>query len=141
MTAISTKRTMGWTVSVLLAGAFLAAAVQAGEPRFENLVLSDAKGGAAKNVFRPNTARIFLTTSLADVKSGSKLKGVWIAEKTKVAPSNYQIDSTEMTVGRLMNLATFSLRKPKAGWPTGEYRVELSIDGKPASTVRFSVAP
>jgi hypothetical protein len=140
MTAISAKRAIGW-VSVLMAGSFLAVAVQAAEPRFENLVLSDARGGAAKKVFTPNTAQIFLTARLADVKSGSKLKGVWIAEKTKVTPPNYQIDSTEMTVGSLMNLATFSLSKPTAGWPTGDYRVELSIDGKPAGSVRFSVAP
>jgi hypothetical protein len=141
MTAISTKRTMGWAVSVLMAGVFLAGAVQAGEPRFENLVLSDERGGAAKNVFKPNTGQIFLAASLADVKSRSKLKGVWIAEKTRAAPPNYQIDSTEMTVGRLMNLATFALSKPTAGWPTGDYRVELFINGKPAGTVRFSVAP
>lgn len=141
MTAISTKRTIGWAVSVLMVGAFLAVAVQAGEPRFENVVLSDAKAGAAKKAFTPNTAQIFITARLADVKSGSKLKGVWIAEKTKAAPPNYQIDSTEMTVGSLMNLATFSLSKPTAGWPTGDYRVELSIDGKPAGSVRFSVAP
>lgn len=141
MTAISTKRTMGWAVSVLMAGAFLAAAAQAGEPRFENPVLSDARDGAAKKVFAPNTAKIFLAARLADVKSGSKLRGVWIAEKTKVAPPNYQIDSTEMTGGGLMNLVTFSLSKPTAGWPAGDYRVELSINGKPAGTVRFSVAP
>jgi hypothetical protein len=141
MTAISTKRRMGWAASVLMAGAFLAAAVQAAEPRFENLVLSDARGGAAKKVFTPDTAQIFLAASLADVKPGSKLKGVWIAEKTEVAPPDYPIDSTEMTVGSLMNRATFSLSKPTAGWPAGDYRVELFIDGKPAGTVRFSVAP
>jgi hypothetical protein len=124
-----------------MAGAFLAPAVRAAEPRFENLVLSDAREGDAKKAFTPNTAQIFLKARLADVKAGSKLKGVWIAEKTQVAPPDYQIDSTEMTVGSLMNLATFSLSKPTAGWPTGDYRVELSIDGKPAGSVRFSVAP
>jgi hypothetical protein len=141
MTAVSVKRTIGRAVSVLLASAFLAAAVQAAEPRFENVVLSDEKGGAAKKVFAPNTTKIFVDTKLADVKAGSKLKAVWIAEKTKVAPPDYQIDSTELTVGSLMNLATFSLSKPTAGWPTGDYRVELSINGKAAGTVRFSVAP
>jgi hypothetical protein len=46
----------------------------------------------------------------------------------------------EMTVGRLMNVVTFSLSKPTAGWPAGDYRVELFIDGK-AAAVRFNVAP
>jgi len=141
MTAISVKRTIGTTVSLLLAGAFLAAAVQAAEPRFENVVLSDEKGGAAKKVFAPNTAKIFLTARLADVKAGSKLKAVWIAQKTKVAPPDYAIDSTELTGGDSMNLTTFSMSKPTAGWPPGDYRVELSINGKAAGTVRFSVAP
>jgi hypothetical protein len=40
-----------------------------------------------------------------------------------------------------MNQADFSLTKPNAGWPAGDYRVELSINGKHASTVHFKVAP
>lgn len=144
MSATRTARAMGCAAAFVLAGAlgaFHATKVRAGEPRFENLLLSDAKEGAAKKVFTANTPRVVLTARLADVPSGSKLKSVWIAEKTKVASPNYEIDKTELTGGGAINRVTFSLSRPNAGWPSGDYRLELFINGKPAGTVRFSVAP
>ena len=114
---------------------------QAGAPRYTDLLLSDTKDGAAKQVFTPTTPKIFLSSKLADVPTGAKLTGTWIAEKTKAAPPNYRIDSVDLTVGPLMNQANFSMSKPNAGWPAGDYRVELFINGKLASTVRFKVAP
>jgi outer membrane usher protein FimD/PapC len=118
-----------------------ALAAIAGEPKYGELVLSDVKDGTAKQVFAPTTPKIFLSTKLVDVPTGAKLNAAWIAEKTKVAPANYQIDSTELNVGSLMNRATFSMTKPNAGWPPGEYRVDLAINGKLLNTVRFKVAP
>jgi hypothetical protein len=135
------NRTMVWIGSVIAAGMLLAAAAWAGEPRFEGMVLSDSKGGAAKNVFSPKTAKVFLTGKLQDMPAGAKVKAVWIAEKTKAAPPNYQIDATEHTTSRGTNNASFALNGPSAGWPVGDYRVDLFINGKPAGTQRFSVKP
>ena len=130
--------------ALLLAGAFvivMPATAIAGEPRYESIVLSDVKDGAVRKVFGPSTPQVVLTARLADVPSGSKLRSVWIAEKTKVAPPNYEIDKTELTGGGAINRVTFSLSRPNAGWPAGDYRVDLFVNNKPASTVRFSVAP
>jgi len=132
------------TLGAILAGAFgmvFVLATYAGEPKYTELLLSDVKDGTAKQVFAPTTPKIFLSTKLVDVPKGAKLKAAWIAEKTKVAPPNYQIDSTELDVGSLMNRATFSMSKPNAGWPPGDYRVDLAINGKLLNTVRFKVAP
>jgi hypothetical protein len=132
------------TFGALLAGAFgmvFALTAYAGEPKYTELLLSDVKDGTAKQVFAPTTPKVFLSTKLVDVPKGAKLKAAWIAEKTKVAPPNYQIDSTELDVGPLMNRATFSMSKPNAGWPPGDYRVDLAINGKLLNTVRFKVAP
>ena len=112
----------------------------AGSPRYSDIVLSEVKDGPAKHVFKPDTPKVFLRTTLVDVPSGSTLKGVWIAEKTKVAPPDYRIDATELKVGALMNRANFNMSRPDAGWPEGEYRVELYIDGKPAGRLKFKVA-
>lgn len=75
----------------------------------------------------------------ANAPAGTKLRCDWIAEKTKVAEPNYRIDSTELVAKAGMNKVTFSFSKPTAGWPEGDYRAELFIDGKPAEKVRFKV--
>lgn len=111
----------------------------AGSPRYSDMVLSDAKGGAAKSAFKPQTAKIFLHAKLVDVPSGSKVKSDWIAVKASGAPANYKIDSMELNVGALVNSVDFNFSKPTAGWPEGDYRVDLFIDGKPAGNVKFQV--
>ncbi len=124
---------------MIVAGALVASGALAGSPRYQGLVLSDSKDGAAKSTFKPATAKIFLRAKLADVPAGAKVRADWIAEKTQVAPPNYRIDQTELTGGATMNQVTYSLSKPDAGWPTGKYRVDLFINGRAAGSVPFSV--
>jgi len=136
---VSTRASMVLLVALLCSGAVPTEA-SAASPRYSDLVLSDAEGGPAKAVFEPNTAKIHLRAKLVDMPNGTVLKSEWIAEKTKVAPPNYRIDATELKVGSLTNIAKFSMSRPNAGWPEGDYRVDLLIDGKPATQVKFKVA-
>jgi uncharacterized RDD family membrane protein YckC len=112
----------------------------AASPRYTDVVLSDSRDGGAKGTFAHDTPKIYLRAKLADVPSGATVKGVWIAEKTQVTPPNYKIDEKEMKVFPMMNEVTYSLGKPNAGWPEGEYRVDLFIAGKPVKKVKFRVA-
>ncbi len=133
---------MGRVMCALVAGVaslLMAAVVWAGEPRYEKPVLSDSKGGVAKNKFSKDTALLVLESKIADVPNGAKLRGAWIAEKTQVAPPNYRIDGTELVKGPLMNQVTFTMSRPNNGWPVGDYRVDLFINDKAAGSVRFSV--
>jgi hypothetical protein len=125
---------------VLAAAAGISPPLLAASPRYTGLVLSETRDGPAKASFKPQTAKIFLRSTVVDVPAGSTVKGVWIAEKTKVAPPNYKIDEKELKVGAMMNEVTYSLSKPNAGWPEGDYRVDLFIDGRPAGNVKFKVA-
>ena len=127
--------------SIVLAFAFVLSAVPllAAEAKFSEVVLSDAENGAAKQVFGPATPKIYLRAKLVDVPKGGKVKAVWIAEKTKVAPPNYEIDAKELATGAIANRVDFSMSKPNAGWPEGEYRVDLQINGKTVQTVKFKV--
>ncbi len=63
-----------------------------------------------------------------------------IAVKTQVAPPDYKIDSSELVAHAGANDVVFSFSKPDAGWPEGDYRVDLFIDGKPAAKATFKVA-
>ena len=132
-------------VPVLLACGMAAALpvdeAHAGSPRYADVVVSDEKGGPAKKVFRPDTAKIYVRMRLVDVPAGAKVKSAWVAEKTKVAPPNYAIDSHEMKVGAGAQIATFSMGRPHAGWAEGDYRVDLFIDQKLAQKVKFRVKP
>jgi|SRR5450432_1977376 len=131
----------GTFLTAIFALLFALAAHAAGQPHYGELTFSNSDDSdESMDVFTPDTPKIFLKAELVDVPGGAKLTGTWIAEKTDAAPPNYKIDSVDLTVGTLMNVATFSLSKPNAGWPIGDYRVELFIDGKPVTKARFKVA-
>ena len=38
-----------------------------------------------------------------------------------------------------MNNVDFNMSKPNAGWPVGDYRVDLFINGKPTGNAKFQV--
>ena len=117
-----------------------AGSAAAGEPRFGQTAFTVADGSVAQLVFKPDTPKITLHAELLDVAKGTTLIASWIAEKTEVAPPNYKIDSAAVTSGIGAD-ATFSLSKPDNGWPAGDYRVELSINGVPAKSAKFQIAP
>jgi hypothetical protein len=122
------------SLSLLFAGAAFAAG------HFEDVYATDSSDGDAMDTFAPTLPKIFVHAGLADISSGSKLTSDWIAVDTNgAAPPNYKIDSATIDAGAITNVATFSLSKPNAGWPLGKYRVDLSIDGKPAGSVKFSI--
>jgi hypothetical protein len=124
---------------LLAAAAFLHPSESAAAPHYAELVLSDQKGGSAKSTFEPGTAKIYLHAKLVDVATGSTAKSDWIAEKTKVASPNYKMDSVELKIGPLINSVDFNMSKPTKGWPPGDYRIDLFIDGKPAGNVKYQV--
>ena len=110
------------------------------KPGFKNVVLTDDEGTKApKSVFGVNAPKIIVFFDFENVKSGSKLKGAWICEKSDAAPPNYKIDEATVEAGMLTNSGNFSLSKPTKGWPEGTYHVALSIDDQEMETVKFEV--
>lgn len=126
-------------LAALAFGGFHQPESQAAPPAYSDIVLSDAKGGAAKNMFKPQTAKLFLNAKLVDVPGNSRLKSDWIAVNTAVAPPNYKIDSHELVAIPGAKAVEFNFQKPTAGWPEGDYRVDLFIDGMIAGYVTFQV--
>jgi hypothetical protein len=50
------------------------------------------------------------------------------------------VPKRKLAAGPAMNKVQFSFSKPTAGWPVGDYRVDLFLDGKKATDVKFKVA-
>lgn len=129
-------RRAAWALALAVAAAPPALAAAG----FSQPVLSEAKGGPAKSVFKPGTDKVFLRAKVSGATTSNKAKAEWIAVKTAVAPPNYKIDSYEMRLSKEANEVTFSMSRPNAGWPEGEYRVDVFLDGKPVAQVPFKIA-
>jgi hypothetical protein len=112
----------------------------AGPPTLSDVVLSESRDGPPKSTFKPTTSKVHIRAKLVDVPPGAKLKGEWIAVRAEGAPVNFKIDSVVNTVGMGSTQYHGALSKPSAGWPVGEYRVDLFIDGKPVKNASFRVA-
>jgi hypothetical protein len=120
----------------------LSNAAFAGEPRFGQTAFSLQNGTSAQTVFAPDAPTIVLHAEVQDMPKGAKIAADWIAVKTDVAPANYKIDSAAIEIDKdiASDEASFSLSRPNAGWPVGDYRVDLSINGKVAKSAPFKVA-
>ncbi len=125
--------------ALLFVAALAAANAVAGPPAVTDVVLSEARDGPAKSAFKPTTPKVFIRATLVDIPPGAKIKGEWIAVKTGVAPPNYTVDSVENTVARGSTQYHGALGKPTSGWPEGDYRVDLFIDGTRVKQVAFKV--
>jgi hypothetical protein len=89
--------------------------------------------------FAPESPEIHVLARLENAKAGTKVRGVWISVDAVSTP-NYEIDSSEAELRKgAEDLAHFSMTRPQKGWPVGNYRFELYLDGKMAGNLPFSV--
>ena len=92
-----------------------------------------------KDKFSADAKAIHAVINLADAEAGSVMKGTWVSVDAIETP-NYEIDAAEAKVAADGEAAAhFSLSVPDNGWPIGNYRFDLSIDGKRVASSPFSI--
>ena len=104
------------------------------------------------DVFTSDTPEIFVLWKSNELKGAKKMKAVWIADDTNnAAPPNYKIKDFTLDIGEglvsktVMSSpgsylsGTFSLTKPTAGWPLGNYHVEIYVDNELVKSIKFSI--
>jgi len=84
--------------------------------------------------FTTNTPEIYIWFSWANAPDGTGVKAVWIYETQSATITEYPL-----TLNEINGKGTFSLTKPDAGWPSGDYRVDIYLDNEVSKSVSFKV--
>ena len=87
------------------------------------------------NVFKPDTPGIFLSVEIGNVKGKTDVNIQWIYLAT-----NDSVDGPTQTIDDDARVG-FSLSKPTNGWPAGQYKAVIFLNGKEAGNIGFSVQP
>jgi len=117
----------------------LACAFGAGEPSLTNPRMSTDSDGVNATTVYAGTDAFYAVADLSNVETGSVVDAKWYL----VSAADYdagEIQSTSLTIEdkSLYNYVSFELTSD-SGWPVGEYKVELYLNGTLAHTINFSV--
>ena len=136
--SFSTRRRVA---ALLLAAACMAATQAHAAPGYGEPYVTDrenARSGAES--FKRRVGKLFVIAPLNDIGAGGQqLTSVWFAVETRVAPPNTQIGILHVKAPPHAPRVTFGMSPPDGGWPEGEYRVELLMNGIKVTEVEFSI--
>jgi hypothetical protein len=96
-----------------------------------------------KSEFAPDTPEIHVDADLKGLTTGSKIKGTLIAVSVMDGEGhliqNKEVASYEVVAPGTEAGVHFKFSAPTKGWPTGEYVIELSVDGQKVQEAEFMV--
>jgi hypothetical protein len=75
------------------------------------------------------------------LRKNAKIRAVWIAQDTGVAPVGFKVDEATAVAPISNAFGKFTLSRPSDGWATGKYRVEFYVDGELTDTVDLTITP
>jgi hypothetical protein len=102
----------------------------------ESVILTNDGGDAVTN-FKPSDNPQRAVVKLSEIESGTRVKAVWTAVNAG-GEKNQKILEKEVETDSMMNQANFSLSLPNP-FPTGDYKVEIYLNGKLSKTVNYKV--
>jgi hypothetical protein len=124
-----------------LAASSLACALGGGDPTLSNTRTAlDEDGVNTTSTFGAFDI-VYVVNDLANGVNGNVVTSIWYAESVDGVDPNFLIDTVEYTVTDETYDGTiyFYFEPPTDGWPAGTYRVEVSFNGVPSATVRFTI--
>jgi len=89
-----------------------------------------------KDVFQNDSSVIYVTGSISNAPARTVVSIEWIYLD---ADPEVLIDSVDLNVSETDMDFAFSLTKPTAGWPSGDYEARIYVDSTLEETVSFSV--
>lgn len=90
--------------------------------------------------FAPDAPKIYAFYIGDAVKTGDKIRAVWIAEDVgDSAPKETKIDEATLVADKDNPSDAFSLSQPAKGWLLGKYKVEIYDNDTLAETLHFTI--
>ena len=96
--------------------------------------------GEPTTEFRSNAPNIFVRWQGAHLPLDAIVRVAWVAEDVgDVAPANFVVDQTATIVGVPEARAQFTLSRPRDGWATGKYRVDVYLVDKLLQSAKVTI--
>jgi hypothetical protein len=113
------------------------------EPQSKRLEasVSTSSDGDPLSVISDDALQIVARWRGHGLQKNAKIRAVWIAQDTGVAPVNFKVDEATAVAPISNAFGKFTLSRPSDGWATGKYRVEFYVDGDLTETVDLTVIP
>jgi hypothetical protein len=113
------------------------------EPQSKRLEasVSTSSDGDPLSVISDDALQIVARWRGHGLRKNAKIRAVWIARDTGVAPVNFKVDEATAVAPISNAFGKFTLSRPSDGWATGKYRVEFYVDGDLTETVDLTIIP
>jgi len=110
------------------------------ETKLLTAALATELTGEPQTLFPPETPKLYLRWQGETLTPGDKIRCVWIAEDVgDAAPANYQVNEASTKASETREFGTFTLSRPRKGWPTGKYRAEIYVGDRLVETIKFTI--
>jgi hypothetical protein len=108
--------------------------------RLEASVSTSSDGDALKTI-SADALQIVARWKGHGLRKNAKIRAVWIAQDTGVAPVDFKVDEASAVAPVSNAFGKFTLSRPSDGWAPGKYRIEFYVDGELSDTVELTIAP
>ncbi len=100
---------------------------------------ADARPLNPTDTFSVDTPEIFCSAKLSNAPDETEILSEWVYVKGELQGYNDHVIDTYTLTTEGSRYVVFSMERPDAGWPVGEYKLVLYIDGKEELSVDFTV--
>jgi len=100
----------------------------------------DAKPVNPTSAFAVNTPEIFCSVKLSNAPADTEIGSEWVYVRGELSGYDNTVIDTLVLPADGTQYLQFSLPRPDGGWPTGEYKLKLYIDGKEKVSLPFTVS-
>jgi hypothetical protein len=104
----------------------------------DNVYMAKTADGKATTSFSSTDHTVYCVAELNKLAKGTQVKFSWIAVDVQGEDKGSKIKDVDYTTGSLENIVKAHLTLPQ-DWPTGQYKVEVYINGDLDQSINYTV--